>query len=293
VTAAPDPTIVAAGDIACDPSSNSGAPSTCDQGNTAALIRSLAPAAVLTLGDNQYESNTLTAYNAVFDPTWGAAHRAVNAPIHPAIGNHEYLTSGATGYCSYFGAAAGCGGSSATKAYYSYDIGAWHLISLNSECSHIGGCSAGSPEETWLKADLAAHPNACTLAYWHEPRFSSGEHGDAQQMATIWNDLVAGHADVVLSGHNHDYERFDPIGATPSGQTQPNLSSTGIREFVSGTGGKNHYGFTASPLTGEVVRDASTYGVLKLTLHASSYDWKFVNEPKSGAFTDAGSGSCH
>ena len=200
------------------------------------------------------------------------------------------------------------------KGWYSYDIGSWHLIALNSECSYgsgasaVGGCGPGSPQETWLKQDLAAHANACTLAYWHEPRFSSGQHGDAQQMATIWNDLAAAHADIALAGHNHDYERFEPIGATPQDTSASNSSTTtgtpsfqhpkldpnGIREFVVGTGGKNHYGFgTQPPLTGEVVRDASTYGVLKLTLHPTSYDWQFITDPGSGSFTDSGTGSCH
>ena len=184
---------------------------------------------------------------------------------------------------------------------------------LNSECNYgtgsdaVGGCQAGSAQETWLRQDLAAHPNRCTLAYWHEPRFSSGQHGDATQMSDLWNDLAAAHADIVLSGHNHDYERFEPIGVTPSPGTtagstttgtpiyqDPVLDPAGIREWVVGTGGKNHYGFGTQPsLKGEVVRDSSTYGVLKLTLHPTSYDWQFVNDPGSGTFTDAGSGACH
>ena len=287
-----DKTIVAAGDIACDPSSNTSAPQRCDQGGTASLIRSIHPDAVLTLGDDQYEVNALSAYQSVFAHSWGDAAQAVSAPIRPAIGNHEYLTPGASGYCSYFGSSV-CGGTTATKGYYSYDVGAWHLVSLNSECSHIGGCSAGSPEETWLRADLAAHPAACTLAYWHEPRFSAGQHGDAQQMATVWNDLAAAHADVVLSGHNHDYERFDLAGVTPAGQTDPSLSPTGVREFVVGTGGKNHYAISSAPLLGEQVTNDKTFGVLRLTLHAASYDWRFTPDPASGSFTDSGSTSCH
>jgi len=291
-----DPVVAAAGDIACDPTSSLfntglGTSSACRQKWVSDLLLSMAPKAVLTLGDNQYESNTYAQFLASFDPSWGR----VKSLIHPGIGNHEYLTSGAAGYFQYFGSAAG----DPSKGYYSYDVGSWHLLALNSECSHIGGCSAGSPQETWVKQDLASHPSQCVLAYWHEPRFSSGQHGDAQQMATIWNDLVAGHADVVMSGHNHDYERFEPIGSTPAGTGSPSfqnpvLDSNGIREFVVGTGGKNHYGFgTQGPLTGEVVRDASSYGVLKLTLHPAGYDWQFVNDPGSGSFTDSGSGSCH
>ncbi|OLE96487.1 MAG: hypothetical protein AUG75_19880, partial [Cyanobacteria bacterium 13_1_20CM_4_61_6] len=210
-----DPVVAAAGDIACDPTSSlfnggNGSSSSCRQKWTSDLLLNMPNLkAVLTLGDNQYETNALSQYMGAFDLSWGR----VKSLIRPAIGNHEYLTSGATGYFQYFGTSAG----DPLKGYYSFDVGSWHLLSLNSECSHIGGCGSGSPEEQWVKADLAAHPNACTLAYWHEPRFSSGEHGDAQQMATIWNDLVAGHADVVMSGHNHDYERFDPIGVTPQG----------------------------------------------------------------------------
>lgn len=288
--------IVAAGDIACDPGSNSGAPSRCDQGGTANLIREINPAAVLTLGDTQYESNTLSAYQQVFDPTWGAATRATGSAFHPAIGNHEYLTSGATGYCSYFGAAANCGGSTATKAYYSYNLGGWHFIVLNSECSHVGGCSAGSPQETWLKNDLANNNFICTLAYWHEPAWSSGEHGNSPQMLTLWNDLVAAKVDVALAGHNHNYERFAQLGSASSMNDgdSPTAKTGGLREFVVGTGGKNHYGFgSAGSLDNEQVRDASTFGVLKLTLSATGYDWKFVNDPSSGSFTDSGSNTCN
>ncbi len=291
VAAAGDPVLVAAGDIACDPGANTGSPNNCDQGNVANLIKTIAPQAILTLGDNQYESNTSAAYSSVYDPSYGAASRALGIPIHPAIGNHEYLTTNATGYFGYFGAAAG----PADKGYYSYNIGGWHFLSLNSECSHIGGCAAGSGEDTFVKNDLAANKVACTVAYYHEPRFSSGQHGDAQQMATIWNDMVAGGVDIVLSGHNHDYERFQKAGNTAAGSaTQaPNLDPNGIMEFVVGTGGKNHYGFGTQPmLAGEVVRDSTTYGVLKLTLHAGSYDWQFANEPLSGKFTDSGSSTC-
>jgi hypothetical protein len=245
-TGTSDPVIAAAGDIACDPAVNTGAPANCDQSATAQQVIALNPTAVLTLGDNQYESNTASQYAAVFNPTWGA----FKSKIKPAIGNHEYLTANASGYFGYFGSAAG----DPAKGYYSYDLGAWHLISLNSECSHIGGCSSGNPEEAWLRADLAAHPNACTLAYWHEPRFSSGQHGNATQMTTIWNDLVAAHADVVLSGHNHDYERFPALNATGV------PTASGVQEFVVGTGGKNHYGFGTAPAFSGEVRNDTAFG---------------------------------
>jgi hypothetical protein len=267
-----DPVIAAAGDIACDPTRTAGAPANCDQAATAQQVVNLNPDAVLALGDNQYESNTANQYASVYNTTWGR----FKAKIKPAIGNHEYLTAGATGYFGYFGAAAG----DPAKGYYSYDLGAWHLISLNSECSHVGGCASGNPQEAWLRADLAAHPNACTLAYWHEPRFSNGQHGNATQMTTIWNDLVAGHADIVLSGHNHDYERYAPMDGSGA------RSATGVAEWVVGTGGKNHYAISAAPLAGEIVSNDKTFGILKLVLHPTSYDWQFLPAP-GYSFTDS------
>jgi hypothetical protein len=265
-------TIVAAGDIACDPAQNVGTPADCDQAATANEIGQLHPTAVLALGDTQYENGTLAAYKSVYGPTWGK-YKSIT---YPAIGNHEYLTSGASGYFSYFGVA----------AYYSFNLGNWHMISLNSECSHVGGCQAGSAQEKWLLANLAAYPSLCTLVYWHEPRWSSGEHSDATQMSAIWADLVAAKVDVVLSGHNHDYERFVPLNA--SGQPDP----AGTTEFVVGTGGKNHYGFTLAPLTGEVVRDDKSFGVIDMSLGPTGYSWKFVPAP-GYTFTDSGSAGCH
>jgi hypothetical protein len=275
-SAAPDPVIAAAGDIACDPATDGGAPARCDQAATAAQIVALKPVAVLALGDQQYEKNTASAYASVFDKSWGQFKDL----IHPTIGNHEYLTPDAAGYFGYFGAAAG----DPTQGYYSWNLGAWHIIALNSECSHIGGCRSGSPQETWLKADLAANPTACTLVTWHEPRFSSGEHGNASQMATIWRDLVAAHVDVALAGHNHDYERFPTLDG--SGNPDP----AGVQEFVVGTGGKNHYPFKAPAIAGEV-RDDTSFGILKMTLHPASYDWEFLPAP-GYTFTDSGSMAC-
>jgi hypothetical protein len=266
-------TIVAAGDIACDPAHNVGQPQDCDQAATADLIGRLNPTAVLTLGDNQYEDGTVAGFQSVYGPTWGK-YKSIT---YPAIGNHEYLTHGAAGYFGYFD----------VPAYYSYDLGSWHMISLDSECSAggVGGCQAGSTQEKWLLADLAAHPSQCALVYWHEPAWSSGEHGDATQMATIWADLVAAHVSVVLTGHNHDYERFVPLNAT--GQPDP----SGTTEFVVGTGGKNHYGFALAPLTGEVIRNDQSFGVIDMTLGATGYSWKFVPAP-GYAFTDSGSAVC-
>ena len=265
--------IVTAGDIACDPTANVGTPQDCDQAATANLIGLLRPTAVLPLGDLQYEVGGMSAFKAIFGSTWGK-YRAI---MYPAIGNHEYLTPRAAGYFSFF---------AGLPPYYSYNLGDWHMISLDSECSHVGGCQAGSAQEKWLRADLTANNTLCTLVYWHEPRFSSGEHGDAVQMTTIWNDLVAARVDVVLSGHNHDYERFAPLGA--AGQPDP----TGITEFVVGTGGKNHYAFTHAPLTGEVIRNQTAFGVMRMLLGPGGFSWRFYAAP-GYAFNDSGSAACH
>jgi chitodextrinase len=329
--AASDPVIAAAGDIACDPyihnsdgSSNTSSPNpvfkgglgsktSCAELSTSNLLSDVD--AVLPMGDNQYECGDAVAFQNSYEPSWGR----FKSITHPVIGNHEYGRTchrdNPTPYFDYFGASAGNLG----QGWYSYDIGQWHLIALNSECAYgsgsldPGGCQAGSPQEVWLKNDLQLHRKACVLAYSHEPRFSSGQHGDSQQMADIWNDLVAAHADVYLSAHNHDYERFDPIGYTPQDPADPNSTTTGtpnfqnpnmdpsgIREFVVGTGGANLYDFKPSgattltpPLTGEIYRNAKKVGVLKLTLHADSYDWKFVGTDPSLPPLDQGTGSCN
>ena len=275
VTPAPAPiSIVAAGDIACAALANRNPPHNCDQGGTAALIGSLDPVAILALGDDQYENGGLSDYRSVYAVSWGA----YLGRTFPTPGNHEYETPGASGYFAYFG-------KRAPASYYSFDLGAWHLISLNSECSHIGGCGARSVEETWLRADLAANAHKCTLAYWHEPRWTNGEHPDATQMAVIWDDLVASHATLVLSGHNHDYERYAPMDANG------NASPGGVREFVVGTGGRNHYPILKPPLASEQVSNDKTFGVLQLTLSPGSYAWRFV-PAASYTFTDAGTGTC-
>jgi hypothetical protein len=281
-TAAGDPVIAAAGDIACDPASGNfngglGTSSSCRQRYTSDLLVGLAPAAVLTLGDNQYEDATYTKYLQSFDPSWGR----LKPLIRPGVGNHEYLTGGAAGYFQYFGAAAG----DPAKGYYSFDVGAWHLVALNSNCSQAGGCGSGSPQEAWLHADLAAHPTGCTLAYWHHPRWSSGQHGSSASYDAFWRDLYSAGVELVLNGHDHDYERFAP--QNPAGAADP----LGIREFVVGTGGKNHTAFVNVQPNSQV-RNESSYGVLKLTLHTSRYDWQFL--PEAGqTFTDNGSNTCH
>jgi len=278
-----DPVIGAAGDIACDPTTSgynggAGTATTCRQRYTSDILFNSNLAGVLSLGDNQYEEGALWKFQQSFEPTWG---RLISI-IHPVPGNHEYLTAAAAGYYGFFGNAAG----DPSKGYYSYDIGTWHVVALNSECANIGGCAVGSPQETWLRTDLAQHANACTLAYWHRPRFSSGLHGDDLTYDAFWQDLSAAGADIVLSGHDHDYERFAPMNG--SGQATAN----GIREFVVGTGGEEHTLLSVPDANSQVMNN-DTFGILKLTLHPNGYDWNFVPETGGGTFTDSGSGSCH
>ena len=269
-TATADPVLVGAGDIA-DCADLSGAEA------TAKLLDKI-PGTVFTVGDNAYESGTAEQFAKCYDPTWGR-HKA---RTRPSVGNHEFHSGGATPYFDYFGANAG----DPKKGYYSYDLGAWHIIVLNSECADAGGCQTGSPEEKWLKADLQTHSGVCTLAYWHKPLFSSGaKHGNDLEIKPFWLDLYAAHATLILNGHDHDYERFAP--QNPDGKADP---AHGVREFVVGTGGKNHRPF-ATPLATSEVRNADTFGVLKLTLHTKGYDWEFI--PEAGkTFRDLGSGSC-
>jgi hypothetical protein len=265
-----DPVLVGAGDIASCSSSGDEA--------TAKLLSSI-PGTVYTTGDNVYEDGTASEFTDCYGPSWGR----YKSRTRPSVGNHEYQTPGASGYYNYFGSAAG----DPAKGYYSYDRGEWHIISLNSMCGEVGGCDADSPMVTWLKKDLASNPTSCTLAYFHHPLFSSGsEHGNDPRMRPSWDALYEAGAEVVLNGHDHDYERFAP--QTPAGEADP---KRGIREFVVGTGGRSLYAFLP-PKPNSQVRNVDTYGVLKLTLHPDSYEWKFV--PVAGkTFTDSGSDSCH
>lgn len=262
--------LVGAGDIA-DCTDLSGAEA------TARLLDNIS-GVVMAIGDLAYPDGTKENFQC-YDRTWGR----VKSRTRPAVGNHEFHTQGATYYFSYFGDLAG----DPATGYYSYSLGTWHIIALNSECLEIGGCNAGSPEEKWLRADLAAHPAACTLAYFHKPLFSSGgAHGDDPIVQPLWRALYDANADLVINGHDHDYERFGP--QTPDAQPDP---KRGIREFVVGTGGKNHRPFGA-PHANSEIRNADSFGVLKLTLRARDYDWQFI--PEAGkTFTDSGSGTCH
>lgn len=260
-----DPVIVGAGDIAdCDSRGDEA---------TAALLDRI-PGTVFTTGDHAYQDGTAFEFMNCYDPSWGR-HRA---RTYPSPGNHDYHVVGAAGYFEYFGTNAG----DPDRGYYSYDLGAWHVIVLNS----ILPVEAGSQQEQWLRADLSANPAACTLAYWHHPRFSSGiQHGSNVDMQPLWQALYDYGADVVLAGHEHNYERFAP--QNPQGVSDPNR---GIRQFVVGMGGRSHYRF-GFPIANSEVRNSDTYGVLKLTLHPESYSWEFV--PEAGkTFTDLGSASC-
>ena len=245
---------------------------------TAKLLDNI-PGTVFTVGDNVYPSGTASEFKNCYGPSWGR-HKA---RTRPAVGNHEYETSGASGYYNYFGAAAG----DPSRGYYSYDRGGWHVVALNSNCKEVGGCDADSPQGRWLRNDLAANPAECTLAYFHHSLFSSGgEHGNQPQGRPLWNALYAADAEVVVSGHDHSYERFAP--QRPDGARN---KERGIRQFVVGTGGGTQRGFGKIRPNSQA-RNASTPGVLKLTLNSGSYSWKFV--PVAGkTFTDSGITSCH
>jgi hypothetical protein len=291
-TASPaEPVIAAAGDIACPPPATRTS-SSCHHKDTANLLATGNYDAVLPLGDLQYECGQTSAYTAVYGPSWGQ----FKTISHPAAGDNEYgsstcSTAGASGYYNYFQGAAsptqpGC--TSACRGYYSYNLGSWHVVVLNSNCSKpgVGGCSATSAQGRWLAADLAANPTRCTLAYWHLPRWkeSGGTSGSSSYFASA---LYNAKAEVVLSGNNHFYARSAP--QTPSGAADP---TNGIRQFIVGTGGKSLHGLSSNPDPQVQVRQSTTFGILKLTLHPTSYDWKFV--PEAGkTFTDSGTQSCH
>jgi hypothetical protein len=262
--------LVGAGDIA-DCRDLSGAEATTQ------LLEKI-PGTVMAVGDLAYPDGTAENF-ACYDKTWGRLKNRTR----PAPGNHEFHSAGATFYFQYFGASAG----DSSKGYYSYELGTWHIVVLNSECFEAGGCDKDSAQGKWLSEDLAAHPVACTLAYFHKPLFSSGgAHGDDLTIKPLWDALYAANADVVVSGHDHDYERFAP--QTPDGKAD---SARGIREFVAGTGGKSHRPFS-EPHANSEVRDATAFGVLKLALLPGRYEWEFV--PELGkSFTDSGKGTCH
>jgi hypothetical protein len=249
---------------------------------TAKLIEQI-PGTIFAAGDLAYEKGSPQEFKNCYGPTWGR----FKDRTRPALGNHEYVDPTAAGYFQYWGAQAGPAG----KGYYSYELGGWHIIVLNTNCfaRGLGGCATGSAQETWLKADLAEHPTACILAYGHHALFSSGvfkKHAVHPELKQLWEDLYAARADLVLAGHEHSYERFAP--QDPDGKLDP---EHGVREIVVGTGGRSHdlLGF-ATP--NSEAREWDTFGVLKLTLALGKYTWEFV--PVAGkSFRDSGSGACH
>src|SRR4029077_20503887 len=249
---------------------------------TAKLIEQI-PWTVFAAGGLAYEGGSAAGRKNCYDPAWGRFKERTK----PALGNHEYGDSRASGYFRYWGAQAGPAG----KGYYSFDLGDWHIVVMNTNCTakDLGACAAGSPQETWLKEDLEKHPSACILAFGHHALFSSGvfkKHAVHPELKQLWEDLYAAHADLVLAGHEHSYERFAP--QDPEGKADP---ENGIREIVAGTGGRSHdlLGF-ATP--NSEVREWDTYGVLKLTLSPGKYSWEFIPE-EGKTFHDAGSGVCH
>jgi hypothetical protein len=270
--ASADVVLVGAGDIAvCSDLSGAEA--------TAKLLDGI-PGIVFTLGDLAFNGRSEDFANC-YDPTWGR-HKA---RTRPSLGNHDYSTPKAAGYFAYWGDKAG----DPDKGYYSYEAGAWHVVVVNSNCGEVGGCEAGSAQEQWLRADLEAHPAHCTLAYWHHPLFSSGvkpSHALHTEMRPIWQALYEAGAELVVNGHEHNYERFGP--QAPDGALDP---LRGIREIVAGVGGRNLKPL-AEPTPNSEIRSDKVFGVLKLTLHAGSYDWEFLPVPGQ-TFTDSGTGVCH
>lgn len=290
----PDPVIAIGGDIACDPDAEQFTQNLqreCHQMQTSDLLLKMDLWAILALGDLQYPDGVYDKIQRSFAPSWGRLKEL----IRPSIGNHDYRDPGANGLYDYFygpGTDAGPYGSRGT-GYYSFDIGAWHVIALDTDCSEpfsapeTASCAAGSPQEQWLRADLAAHPAACTIAFMHHPYVSSGLVTTNQAVRPLWQALYDANADIVVAGHDHAYERFasqDPA-QTPD-------AARGIREFVVGTGGKSLQG-PVSFLPNSVTRNGDTFGVLKMTLRDNSYDWEFVPDLSSGSFTDSGTATCH
>ncbi|MBV8951354.1 MAG: metallophosphoesterase, partial [Actinobacteria bacterium] len=274
------PVVVAvAGDIACKPGSAVTA-SACQQGATAKLIASDASVDVVqTLGDNQYENGLLGEFQQAYAPSWGG----FKAKTHPAVGNHEYQSKSAPngeGYYAYFGSAA-----HGPLGYYSYDVSAWHVVVLNTNCTKVA-CTTGSAQEKWLKSDLAATTQRCIAAVAHSPRYSSGPLGSNTSWTALYGDLLNAHTDLLLSGDDHDYERFaaqdNASHATPSG----------IVQVVVGTGGKSTTGLSSARLPNSVVGNGRVFGVLELTLSDGSYSGTF-RPVAGGSFTDSFSGACH
>jgi calcineurin-like phosphoesterase family protein len=264
------PLLLAAGDIG---SCNSGG----DEA-TAALLEGV-PATIAALGDLAYPRGTAEDFAYCYDPSWGV----FRDHTRPAAGNHDFATPWAAPYFAYWGTLAGLAGA----GYYSYELGSWHIVVLNSNCRFVP-CRPGSPQETWLRTDLAQHRAKCTLAYFHHPLFSSTRGTATPAVQPLWQDLYVAGADVVLNGHAHNYQRFAP--QTPLGAVDPRR---GIREFVVGTGGNSHH-FLGPPIANQQNMDDTTFGVLRLMLLETGYTWEFEPQTNGGGFfTDSGTGTCH
>jgi hypothetical protein len=233
---------------------------------------------IFALGDESNDTGTADNYNYCYDPTWGR----LKSRTYPALGNHDQISDKtAAPFFAYFSDIPG------SWAHYSLNMGSWHIVVLNAECGVGGqGCGYGSIQEKWLAADLAANHQKCLMAIWHQPLFTSGTQSETPGMLAFWQDLYAAGADIILNGHNHNYERFDL--QDPLGNADPN----GIREFVVGTGGASLDNSTFAMAPNEVIRSAAAYGYLKLTLRANDYDWAFVAQPGK-TLNDSGSGTCH
>jgi hypothetical protein len=287
-----DAVAAAAGNVACDPTDPDlngglGTAGHCQQRATGDVIAGLGPDAVFMLGDGQYFCGGYSAYQSVYDPAWGR----FKGITHPVIGNHDVARSGGTdcdasgaaaGYFRYFGAAAG----DPSKGYYSFDLGAWHVVALNTNCA-TAGCQPGSAQQRWLKRDLARRGGPCTVALFHHPRFSSSytSQRDTHDIAPVWQTLAESRVDLALVGHDHVYERFAPQNAVGG------PDSAGVREFVVATGGHSHHPFFKLQPHSQV-RDNTTFGALRTTLRPTGYSWKFA-PVAGGTFTDSGSATCH
>ena len=279
-TTGSDPVIMAAGDFICDSLTTSS--SACQQMAASQVVVDQRPEAALILGDVCHTPST-NCFDNYFAPSWGRLFSIA----HPITGNHEYLVAGAIYYFDYWNGVGNVDGPAGNRSqgYYSYDVGSWHIIALNSQCSQAGGCNAGSPQYIWLQQDLQSHANICTLVYYHIPVFSSGGRANAN-MKQIYTLLYNNNVEVVLNGHDHIYERFAPQDS--NGLADP---LRGIREFIVGTGGANHTSIATIQSNSEV-RNTDTFGALKLTLHPNGYDWQFI--PVAGkTFTDSGTAVCH
>jgi acid phosphatase type 7 len=268
--------LVGAGDIA-------GCSSLAGAAATAKLIEKI-PGTVFAAGDLAYDRGTAGEFSRCYDSTWGK----FKDRTRPTPGNHEYYSQGGQPYFAYWGEQAGPAG----KGYYSYDLGNWHVVVLNTNCDApgVGGCGAGSEQEKWLRDNLAAHAKSCIVAYGHHALYSSGlltKHAVHPELRDLWRDLYTARADLVLAGHEHSYERFSPQDADGNSDTE-----NGIREIVVGTGGRSHDPLGRAKPNSEV-RNADTFGVLKLTLWPEKYTWEFVAVNGAEGFHDSGEGGCH